>query len=137
MYENVLVCSFVSMMVQSLRKRLGPPYGRDEAAHSLHYVITMARKNPDIARKWLSEYEVVVIDEGSNVNLKLMAEFLACLPSMKKLIVLGDLGQIGISLYQFFICVFIINLHCCYRSNCTRFCISRHGRICQTLQLLV
>ena len=94
-YANILICSFVSMMVQALRKRTGPPHGREEGTYTLHYVITYARKNPEIAKVWLQQYDVVVIDEGSNVSLKLMAQFLSVLPRPQKFVILGDTFQIG------------------------------------------
>lgn len=92
-YENVLVCSFVSMMVQSLRQRLG---NRIESAHTLNYVVTKAKHDSKNTKKWLSCYDIVVIDECSNVNIKLLADFFAILTkSIKKFVFLGDLGQIG------------------------------------------
>jgi DNA replication protein DnaC len=88
---NDMVVTFVGMMVDSLQKRFG---NRVETAHTIHHIIFKNRYNEAAQEKWLSKFELLIIDEGSNVDIKLLSELIECVPSIKRFIVVGDLGQI-------------------------------------------
>jgi exodeoxyribonuclease V alpha subunit len=45
-------------------------------------------------RKWLAAFDLIVFDEGSNIDTKLLSQVLACVPNACKLVMIGDYGQI-------------------------------------------
>lgn len=96
-FRHVVVVTFVGMMVDAIQRRLN---NHRELANTIHYVYYMdknSRKEEDPdnpLRKWLRQFEVVVLDEGSNVDIALMAKFFRCFPRMSRLLIVGDLEQI-------------------------------------------
>jgi hypothetical protein len=85
-----LVVTFVGMMVDALQKRFGD---RKETANTIHYVCTVGEflKN---GPAWLAEFDVLVIDEGSNVDTKLLSRLLKVVPNLTRIVIAGDLNQI-------------------------------------------
>lgn len=90
-FSRVLNVTFVGSMVESMQNRLG---GHQGLAHTIHHVITAAKMGGDPAREWLAQYQVVVVDEASNVDQALLASLLRVLPNACKLVLIGDLEQI-------------------------------------------
>ena len=86
-YESPMIVTFVGMMVDALQKRLG---GRIGTVHTIHHVIYTAKSNS----KWLKQFDIIIMDEGSNVDAKLLSEFLRVMPLVCRLVIVGDLGQI-------------------------------------------
>lgn len=85
-----LVVTYVGMMVDALQKRFG---NRIETAHTIHSII-FTRMHNKSAKEWLKAFDVLIIDEGSNVDSHLMADILSCLKNNRRLVIVGDLGQI-------------------------------------------
>ena len=84
-----LVGTYIGMMVDALQRRFG---GRPETANTIHFICCKVEANPDDT--WIHQFNVLVIDEGSNVDIKLFARLLRCLPNLAQLVMVGDLGQI-------------------------------------------
>ena len=89
-YTRVLVCTFIGMMARTLRDRLA--YGRAEAAFTIDYLLTVAKK--PAGRAWLDQYEVVVFDEFSNESMHLVAKILPLLTNVRKVVFVGDHRQL-------------------------------------------
>jgi hypothetical protein len=89
-YKRVMLTSFVGMMVKSLQKRNGR---RPEVAHTIHHLLAVAKYTPG-AREWLAWFEVLVVDEFSNVSMHLFAKLLALFPNVRKLVLVGDHRQL-------------------------------------------
>jgi hypothetical protein len=90
-FSTPLVVTYVGMMVDALQKRFG---NRIETAHTIHHIIAKNFYNKDAYDTWLCHYHLLVIDEGSNVDIKLISELMQCLPHISRLVIVGDLGQI-------------------------------------------
>jgi len=86
-----LVATFVSNMVESLRKRFG---NRPETANTIHYICCMVETGSQAAKEWINHFNVLILDEGSNIDAKLFGRLLHSLPNVAQLIIVGDLGQI-------------------------------------------
>ncbi len=86
-----LVATFVSNMVESLRKRFG---NRPETANTIHYVCCMVEAGSQAAKEWITQFNVLILDEGSNIDVKLFGRLIHCLPNVAQLVIVGDLGQI-------------------------------------------
>jgi hypothetical protein len=91
-YSSPLILTYTAMMVNAGQQRMGK---RPETMHTIHYVIHVARTKP-YAKKWLEQFDVLVIDEASNVDTHLLAKLFRALPdeSLCKIVMIGDLGQI-------------------------------------------
>lgn len=89
-YINVMLVSFISMMVKTLQRRCGH---HTEAAHTIHHVITFANMTMH-SDLWLNEFDVLVVDEFSNVEASLFASLVRVLPNLKKIVVVGDHEQL-------------------------------------------
>ncbi len=87
---NPMVVTFVGMMVDSLQKRFG---NRPETANTIHYVCCTIDASEE-GKAWASKFQVLIVDEGSNIDIKLFRWLLKCLPNLARLIIVGDLGQI-------------------------------------------
>jgi hypothetical protein len=85
--------SFVGMMVKSLQKRNGH---RKEAACTIHHLLAIKKHNADeeAVDKWLGMFEVLIIDEFSNVSMSLFTKLLSLLPNVSKVIFVGDHRQL-------------------------------------------
>lgn len=90
-YQNVMLVSFVGMMVKSLQKRNGR---RREVAHTIHHVLAQKKHGGELAEEWLSKFEVLIVDEFSNVSMPLFRKLLCCLPNIKKVVLVGDHRQL-------------------------------------------
>jgi len=89
-WRYVLQVGFVGMLVKMIRKRNGK---RREVAHTIDHLITVARHNEN-AQEWLDRFEVLVIEEVSNVNMERFARVLALFRNVRKLICVGDHEQL-------------------------------------------
>lgn len=92
-FRAPLVVTFVGMMVDALQGRFGK---RTETASTIHYVCCTAESlELDLKTKWLSQYDLLVIDEGSNVDSKLFYRLMnQTARYMSRLVIVGDLNQI-------------------------------------------
>jgi len=89
-YSGVMLVSFISMMVKALQRRCGH---HTEAAHTIHRITTMAKHTEDVSL-WLEEFDVLVVDEFSNVESSLFASLVRALPKLRKIVVAGDHEQL-------------------------------------------
>jgi len=89
-FKNPKMCTFTGQMVNAGQERMG---GRTEVMHTIHYIFHVA-KNIEHARKWLSQFDLIVIDEASNVDTNLLCKLLSVIDDACKLVMIGDLGQI-------------------------------------------
>ena len=89
-YQNVMLVSFVGMMAKSLQKRNGR---RKEVAHTIHHVLAQKKYGGEAAQDWLKEFDVLIVDEFSNVSMTLFLKLLCCLPHLKKVVLVGDHRQ--------------------------------------------
>lgn len=91
-YKRVMMMSFVGMMVKSLQKRNGR---RKEVACTIHHLLAMRKYgNKDHVDAWLKHFEVIVIDEFSNVSMGLFHKVLRLFPNVSKLVLVGDHRQL-------------------------------------------
>jgi hypothetical protein len=90
-FENVLVVTYVGMMVDSLQKRLGDRL--EPTANTIHFICCQNEFVPE-SKEWLQQFKVLVIDEGSNVDSHLLQRLLASVHKTCRLVIVGDLGQI-------------------------------------------
>jgi hypothetical protein len=94
-YKNVIMLSFVGMMVKSLQKRNGR---RREAAYTIHHLLTLDKyktpENEAILKEWLEYPEVVVLEEFSNVSMHLYSKVVSLFPNASKIIHVGDHRQL-------------------------------------------
>lgn len=80
--------TYVGMMVDVLERRLG-------SAYTIHYVCCLHDFQKDVAEAWFQQLDVLIIDEGSNVDRKLLSWLIRCMHApFKRLVIVGDLGQI-------------------------------------------
>ena len=88
-----LVVTYVGMMVDALQGRFGK---RSETASTIHYVCCTAEALDEEKRnEWLSQFDLIVIDEGSNVDTKLFSRLIRQTASYSsRLVIVGDLNQI-------------------------------------------
>jgi len=91
-WRYVLQVGFVGMLVKMIRRRNGK---RREVAYTIDYLLTMAQHgDAELVRAWLDKFEVVVVEEISNVNSKRFASVLALFSNVRKLICVGDYEQL-------------------------------------------
>ncbi len=92
-YCNVMMTSFVGMMVKSLQKRNGR---RKEAACTIHHLLALKKYavDTDAVDEWLARFQVLVVDEFSNVSMSLFYKLLALLPNVSKIVLVGDHRQL-------------------------------------------
>ena len=91
-WQNVMLTSFVGSMVKSLQKRNGR---RREAAYTIHYLLTVKKyADPEQVLPWLAAFEVLVVDEISNVSMKLFSKLLRVFPNLRKIVLVGDHRQL-------------------------------------------
>lgn len=93
-YQCVLSTGFVGRLVKMLQKRNGR---RPELAYTIDSLIYSVLKSPtaDMARRWLATFQVLVIDECSNVSMGRMAKLLMLFPNLRKLVLVGDPNQLA------------------------------------------
>lgn len=89
-WRNVMLTGFVGMLVKMLQQRNG---GRPEVAHTIHKLMAMNQEMPEV-RAWFAKFEVLVIDEFSNVSMQLFANVLSLFPNVCKLVLVGDRHQL-------------------------------------------
>jgi hypothetical protein len=90
-YKKVMMTSFVGAMVRSLQKRNGR---RREVAHTIHHLLCVAKYRGEEAKEWLAWFEVLVLDEFSNVSMHLFAKLMALMPNVRKIVLVGDHRQL-------------------------------------------
>jgi hypothetical protein len=90
-YRATLLTGFVGMLVKMLQRRNGK---RADVAHTIHHLLATADWMGDAARRWLAAFQVLVVDEISNVSQKLFSRLLALLPNVRKVVVVGDHRQL-------------------------------------------
>jgi len=92
-FRNVLLVTLTGAMASSLRDRNG---GREEVAHTIDHVIYAARTCTDRGgvRAWLASFDVLIIDEFSNVTTPKFAQLLWLLPNLVRVVLVGDHNQI-------------------------------------------
>jgi exodeoxyribonuclease V alpha subunit len=90
-FQAPLIVTYVGMMVDALQKRFG---GRVETANTIHFITYVQNLNDEEVDNWLSNFDLIVIDEGSNVDSKLFCRLLKAIPNATRLLICGDLGQI-------------------------------------------
>lgn len=93
-YRCALSTGFVGRLVKMLHRRNGR---RPEMAYTIDSLIYAVLKSPasgDAARQWLASFEVLVIDECSNVSMGHMAKLLMLFPNLRKLVLVGDPNQL-------------------------------------------
>lgn len=87
-----LVVTYIGMMVDALQKRFG---GRSETANTIHYICCKIENTEDPkVLEWIGTFDILIVDEGSNIDVRLFGRLLKCLPNLKQLVIVGDLGQI-------------------------------------------
>ena len=90
-FARPLVVTYVGMMVDALQKRFG---ARTETVHTIHSIYFASKLEDKSFHVWLQQFDVIVIDEFSNVDEHLFSKLLGAVPAPTKLICAGDLGQI-------------------------------------------
>lgn len=93
-YKRALSTGVVGRLVKMLQKRNGR---RPELAYtidSLIYAVLKSQTTRDAARQWLATFEVLVIDECSNVSMGHVAKLLMLFPNLRKLVLVGDPNQL-------------------------------------------
>jgi hypothetical protein len=88
-YYAVMLSTFVGMMAKSLQKRNGE---RREIAHTIHRLIHMS-KSP-VGAEWLGKYQVLVVDEFSNVSQHLLRRLLEVMTNVRRIVFVGDHAQL-------------------------------------------
>lgn len=94
LFENhrPMAVTFIGTMVESLQRRFG---NRPELANTIHYIYCKVNYSQgDAVRKWISKFDCLIIDEGSNIDIKLFGQLLSVLPPLIRLVIVGDMGQI-------------------------------------------
>lgn len=86
-YERPLVVTYIGMMVDALQGRFGK---RTETVHTIHSIYYSAKHY----QSWLSQFDLIIVDEFSNVDEHLFAKLLTSVPNYTRLVCVGDLGQI-------------------------------------------
>lgn len=89
---RVLVLSFTGMMVSTLAEKLG---GHTEMVYTIHYLDTMYEHNKRAMREWFGLFDVVVVDEASNISEALLGKLLRLIySSCTRLVFVFDRHQI-------------------------------------------
>lgn len=88
-YRNVMMCTFVGMMAKSLQKRNG---NRRDIAHTIHRLLYLSKT--EVGKIWLRQFEVLVIDEFSNLSQHLLAKLLLVMPGVTRIVFVGDHYQL-------------------------------------------
>lgn len=93
-YKCALSTGFVGRLVKMLQRRNGR---RPEVAYTIDSLLHAVLKSPaaDAANRWLATFEVLVIDECSNVSMGRMAKLLPAFASLRKLVLVGDPNQLA------------------------------------------
>jgi len=89
-YPRVLVCTYVGMAVDMLKKRLNGY----EHLYTIHYIYYRCMFD-DMAESWLEQFDILVVDEFSNVDIKLCWHLLKCISHFIRVVFVGDLEQIN------------------------------------------
>ena len=87
-----IVVTYIGMMVDALTRRFGD---RPETANTIHYICCKIEntKDPQVLQ-WIESFNVLIIDEGSNVDVKLFGRLIRCMSGLSSIVIVGDLGQI-------------------------------------------
>lgn len=90
-YQRALAVGFVGMLVKMLQRRNGR---RRELAYTIDHLLFNAEIQPAPVRRWLSHFEVLVIDECSNVSMARLARLLPLFQRLRKIVFVGDTHQL-------------------------------------------
>jgi len=91
-HPKVLVCTYVGMAVDMLKGRLD----KDVEVHTIHHIYyKLMYDRKGLTRKWLSKFQVLVIDEFANVGIRLFSKLLQCVSHFMRIVLVGDLDQIN------------------------------------------
>jgi hypothetical protein len=85
-----MITSFVGMMVKSLQKRNGR---RREVAYTIHHLIAVGKYNK-FGADWFARFEILCLDEFSNVSMSLFRKLICLFPKLKKIVLVGDHRQL-------------------------------------------
>lgn len=93
-YSRCMCTGFVGMLIRMLQTRNG---GRQEAGYTIHYLLTIAKMIPkEQLHAWLSQIQVLIVEEFSNVSMHLFAKLLNLFRGhISKLILIGDTKQLA------------------------------------------
>ncbi len=91
-FAKPLVVTYGGRMVCALQDRFGK---REETAHTIHHVCCKAEATWEHGgEKWIEGYDMLVIDEGSNVDAHLFSRLMRLMKNVTRVVIVGDLGQI-------------------------------------------
>jgi len=90
-FARPLIVSTTGTAVDMISRRIGDHPG---CAHTIAYIIACQKHVPN-AEEWLSQYDTLIVDEASNVSLHTFAKLLKALSGLKRIILVGDGGQIN------------------------------------------
>ena len=85
-HKKVLVMTYVGMAVDMLQSRLDGY----ENVYTIHYVYYRAKMSD-----WVADFDLVILDETSNIDSRLFERIMSVLPSAARLVLVGDLYQIN------------------------------------------
>lgn len=86
-YRRPLVVTYIGMMVDALQRRFG---NRVETVHTIHSIYYSSKHY----RMWLGGFDLIIVDEFSNVDEHLLGKLLTSVSNFTRLVCVGDLGQI-------------------------------------------
>lgn len=89
-YKCALASGFVGMLVKMLQRRNGR---RPELAYTMDALIYLSTIKPDTVASWLGHFEVLVIDECSNVSMGRLRKLLPLFRNLRKVVFVGDTYQ--------------------------------------------
>lgn len=90
-YKRALAVGFVGMLVKMLQRRNGR---RRELAYTIDHLRCCCELNGEPAYQWLAQFEVLVIDECSNVSMGRLTKVLTLFSGLRKVIFVGDTDQL-------------------------------------------
>lgn len=90
-YQRALAVGFVGMLVKMLQRRNGR---RRELAYTIDHLRCCVERHGEEARQWLAYFEVLVIDECSNVSMGRMSKLFSLFPNLRKIVFVGDTEQL-------------------------------------------
>ena len=89
-YKNILVVTYVGKAVDVVFKRTN----NYENVHTIHYVYFKTLYAIG-GEAWIQKFDVVVVDEMSNVDSELFLNFLRAIRGVCRLVLVGDMAQIN------------------------------------------
>lgn len=90
-YKKALAVGFVGMLVKMLQRRNGR---RRELAYTIDHLRCCGERLLVPTLEWLSYFEVLVIDECSNVSMGRLCKLFPLFKKLRKIIFVGDINQL-------------------------------------------